>query len=111
METKEFEATVPPPLAKKPEDPDVEQVTSTNKKTKPQKDPGRVAAGKRLAERNRKRAREKAGQPEETTTTRRSTRSSKNKRKTRGTSGFQNRAPSIQDKSNGLGDLKKIYLK
>ena len=79
METKELEATVLPPLAKKPEDPDVEQVTSTNKKTKPQKDPGRAAAGKRLAERNRKRAIEKAGQPEETTTTRRSTRCSKNK--------------------------------
>ena len=44
METKELEATVPPPLRKKPEDNDVEQVTSTNKKTKPQKDPGRVAA-------------------------------------------------------------------
>lgn len=74
MGTKELEATVPPPLAKKPEDPDVEQVTSTNKKTKPQKDPG-----KRLAERDKKRAKEKVGQPEEPTTTRRSTRCSKNK--------------------------------
>lgn len=35
METKELKATVPPPSEKKPEDPDVEQVTSTNKKTKP----------------------------------------------------------------------------
>jgi len=69
METKELEATVPPPSEKKREDPDVEQVTSTNRETKPKQDPGRVAAGKRLAELNRKSAREKTGQLEETTTT------------------------------------------
>ena len=42
-----------------------EQVTTTEKKTKP-KDPGRIAAGKRLAEHNKKaREAKKAGREKE----------------------------------------------
>ena len=47
------------------ENKELEQVTTTEKKTKP-KDPGRIAAGKRLAEHNKKvREAKKAGREKE----------------------------------------------
>ena len=44
MENKELEEKSSP----------TEQVTTTEKRTKPAKDPGRIAAGKKLAEHNKK---------------------------------------------------------